>query len=142
VAQRKKRPQQRPGASRPAPRGATAKRPPARQGAQAGTRAAASRPFLTPGGSPFRHAVERRSATAIVFLNGLPRALPGLFVLGLLALALLAPPLVSALALLLVAALLGWLVFLSWPGITFGARAVRVVVIALVLGYAAARLTV
>ena len=97
------------------------------------------KPFLTPGGSPFRHAVERRSAVLLVFLHRLPRAVPGLLVLALVAVGLIAPPVVSGVALLVVAALLVWLVFLSWPGVPAVGRAVRLVVVALVVGYALTR---
>jgi hypothetical protein len=97
------------------------------------------KPFLTPGGSPFRRAVERRSAFVLVFLRSLPRAVPGLMVVGLLVAALLAPPVVSAVALLVVALLLVWLTFLSWPVVPAQGRAVRLVVIAVVIAYAIAR---
>jgi hypothetical protein len=98
------------------------------------------RPFLTPGASPFRAAVERRSATVIVFLRHLPRALPGLLVLGMIALGLFAPPVVSGIVLLFVAALLGWLVYLSWPALPPPGRAVRLVVFAIVVAYGLVRL--
>lgn len=111
------------------------KRPPAPPPAQ-------PKPFLTPGGSPFRHAVERRSAIVAVFLHRLPRAVPGLIVIGLVAAGLLTPPMVSGVVLLVVAALLAWLVFLSWPAIQPPAKAVRLLVIAMVIGYALARLVV
>jgi hypothetical protein len=97
------------------------------------------KPFLTPGGSAFRHAVERRSAIVAVFLHRLPRAVPGLIVVGLVATGLLAPPVVSGVVLLVVAALLLWLVFLSWPAIPAQARALRTVVIAIVVAYALSR---
>ncbi|HEX8003534.1 MAG TPA: DUF6703 family protein [Mycobacteriales bacterium] len=98
------------------------------------------RPFLTPGATPFRAAVERRSAHVVVFLRGLPRPLPGLVVVGLVAAGLLAPPVVGGVALLLVAVLLTWLVFLSWPSVPPPGRAIRVVVVALVIAYALVRL--
>ena len=97
------------------------------------------KPFLTPGGSPFRQAVERRSALVLVFLRGLPRAVPGLMVVGLLVAALLAPPVASAIALIVVALLLVWLTFLSWPAVPPQGRAVRLVVVAIVVAYAIAR---
>ena len=117
-------PAQRPGNARP------------RQGQPPGP----PKPFLTPGGSPFRHAVERRSAVFAVFLHKLPRALPGLVVIGLVAAGLLAPAPWNGLVMLVVGALLTWLVFLSWPAIRPPAKAVRLVVIAMVLGYAIAQL--
>jgi hypothetical protein len=101
---------------------------------------ASPKPFLTPNGSPFRHAVERRSAVVAVFLHRLPRAVPGLVVVALVAAGLLAPPAVSGVVLLVVAALLTWLVFLSWPALPAPGKAVRLLVIALVTGYALSRL--
>jgi hypothetical protein len=98
-----------------------------------------SAPFLTPGATPFRTAVERRSAIVVVFLSRLPRAVPGLLVVGLVAAGLLAPPVVSGVALLFVGLLLTWLVFLSWARVPAVGRAVRVVVIAIVFAYALAR---
>ena len=83
--------------------------------------------------------METRSATVVVWLRSLPRALPGLIVVGLLVAALLAPPVVSALALLVVALLLAWLTFLSWPAVPAQGRAVRLVVLAIVVAYAVAR---
>jgi hypothetical protein len=112
-----------------------------RQRRAAADPASPPKPFLTPGASPFRHAVERRSATVLVFLSKLPRALPGLLVAGLVVLALLAPAGVSAAALFAVAALLVWLVYLSWPSVPATGRLVRVVVIAVVVAYAVARAT-
>ena len=135
MAQRKRPPargRQTPRPARPAPRPAAnrARQAPAPQ----------PKPFLTPGGSPFRHAVERRSATVAVFLHGLPRALPGLVVIALVAGGLLAPAPWNGLVMLVVAALLVWLVFLSWPAIRPPAKVIRVVVIALVIGYALSQL--
>ncbi len=98
------------------------------------------RPFLTPGASPFRAAVERRSATVVVFLRHLPRALPGILVLGLVAAGLLAPPVAGGVALLFVAVVLTWLVFLSWPAVPPPGRAVRLVVLAIVVAYGLVRL--
>ena len=98
------------------------------------------KPFLTPDATPFRRTVERRSAIVLVFLAKLPRAVPGLLALGLVAAGLLAPPVAGGVLLLVVAALLGWLVYLSWPAVPAQGRAIRVVVIALVIGYALSRI--
>jgi hypothetical protein len=99
-------------------------------------------PFLTPDGSPLRAAVERRSATVIVFLSHLPRAVPGLLVVFLVAAGLLAKPAISGVALLVVGLLLTWLVFLSWPRLPATGRVVRCVVIAIVFAYAISRFTI
>jgi len=97
------------------------------------------RPFLTPDASPFRLAVERRSAALLVFLRGLPRPVPGLIVLALVAAGLVAPPVLGGIALLLVALVLAWVAYLSWPGVPPPARAIRLVVLALVIAYAFVR---
>jgi hypothetical protein len=98
------------------------------------------RPFATPNASPFRRAVERRSALVLVYLRGLPKAMPGLLVLGLLTAALLAPGVGGAALLVLVALLLTWLVYLSWPALPPVGRAVRVAVIVALVMLAVSRL--
>ena len=131
----------RPGGGRPQG-GQRAARPAAgRPAGRGGAAAPEPKPFFTEGAPPFRHAVERRSAVVVVFLARLPRAVPGLLVAGLVAAGLLAPGAVGGVALLVVAALLGWLVYLSWPRVPLPGRAVRLVVLALVVAYALARLT-
>lgn len=88
------------------------------------------KPFLTPGASPFRQTVERRSAVAVVTLRQLPKAVPGLLVLALLAGALVVQGVGGAVLVLLVALLLTWLVYLSWPALPNVGRLVRLLVIA------------
>ena len=90
-------------------------------------------PFLTPGASPLRHAVERRSATALLFLRSLPKALPPLIVIALLAGGVLLHGAAAALCLAAVMALFGWLLFLSWPALAPQARLVRIAVLAAML---------
>ena len=87
-----------------------------------------------------RATVERRSALVLVFLRGLPRPVPGLAVVGLVVAGLLAPPVAGGIALLLVAALLAWLMYLSWPAVAPTGRAVRLVVLAIVVAYGLVRL--
>ena len=113
--------------------------PPSR-GKPSGKPGASPTPFFTPGASPLRHAVERRSAVVLVFLRGLPRPVPGLVMLGVLALGILAHGLPGTLGLLVVAALLGWFSYLGWPAVRPVGRAVRLAVIALTLGYAVVKL--
>src|SRR5215831_15194743 len=95
------------------PRGAPGGRP-----APAGRSAPADRSIRpgTPGASETRQAVERFSARPLVFLTQLPRWVLLLIVLGLLISGFAVPGLIGAAALLLVAVLLGWLAYLSWPG--------------------------
>lgn len=88
-------------------------------------------PFLTPGASPLRRSVERRSATALIFLRSLPKALPPLLVVGLFAGGVLVPGTVGALCLLAILFLFGWLLFLSWPALPGQARMLRIAVIAM-----------
>lgn len=81
-----------------------------------------------------RGAVERRSATALVYLSARPTWLVPAVSLGLLLLGLFLPPAVGAPFLLLLALLVGWLAYLSWPATASGGRAVRLLVVAM-LGY-------
>ena len=90
-----------------------------------------SQPFLTPGASPFRHALERRSATVLLFVRALPKALPPLVVVALLAGGVLLGGAAGVACLLVVMALFGWLLFLSWPALAPAARAPRVLVLVL-----------
>lgn len=87
----------------------------------------------------FRTDVERRSAVVLVFLRSLPRPVPGLLVLGLLAAGLLAPGIAGVAALAVVALVLAWLTYLSWPAVPATGRAVRLLVLCLVVGYLLAR---
>ncbi len=98
------------------------------------------RPFLTPNATPFRREVERRSAIVVLFLRGLPRALPALLVLAVVAGGLALPGIGGALCLLLAALVLAWLVYLSWPALPVAGRAIRLVVIAAVIAVAGSRL--
>lgn len=76
----------------------------------------------------------------LVFLSKLPKAVPALLVLALVAAGLYAPPAVGSVVLLFVAAVLGWLAYLSWPRIPAPGRLVRLAVVALVVAYALSRL--
>jgi hypothetical protein len=113
------------------PRGAAGGRPgsPAGRPAPAGRSAPAGRPG-TPGASDTRQAVERFSARPLVFLTQLPRWVLLLIVLGLLISGFAVPGWIGAIALLLVAILLGWLAYLSWPSINASGRVMRVVALA------------
>jgi hypothetical protein len=87
------------------------------------------RPFATPDASPLRRALERRSAVLLVFLRRLPRAVLPVTVAALVAGFLLGPPAVAIACLSVVIAFFGWLLFLSWPAISPGARLLRLVVL-------------
>jgi uncharacterized RDD family membrane protein YckC len=112
------------------PRGTSAGRP----GSPGGRPVPADRPVPgrpgQPGASETRQAVERFSARPLVFLLQLPRWILLLIVLGLLISGFAVPGLIGAVALLLVAILLGWLAYLSWPSINASGRVLRVLALA------------
>ncbi|MQA80764.1 MAG: hypothetical protein GEV10_20170 [Streptosporangiales bacterium] len=82
--------------------------------------------FATPDASPLRARLERRSATVLVFMHRLPRWVPFVLMLGLLAAALLVKGVIGGLLLVLLAVVLCWLAFVSWPTLGKGDRAFRV----------------
>lgn len=95
--------------------------------------------LFTPDASPARSAIERGSATPLLWLHQLP-----VWPLPLLAVALLVAGLAvggwgSAMALCGVAAVLGWLAALSWPRLSAQGRLLRVTAVAAVLAIAIAR---
>jgi hypothetical protein len=71
--------------------------------------------------------VERFSARPLVFLTQLPRWALLLVVLGLLVSGFVVAGPIGAVLLVLVAILLGWLAYLSWPSLNASGRAGRVV---------------
>jgi len=110
------------------PRGTASGRPgsPGGRPVPAGRPSPAARPG-TPGASETRQAVERFSARPLVFLHQLPRWALLVVVLGLLISGFAVPGWIGAIALLLVAVLLGWLAYLSWPSINASGRVLRVI---------------
>ena len=82
--------------------------------------------------SSLRQSFERASLPAVTWLSGLPRLVPFLTVLALLAAGILLPP---PGWLLLVAAvlLLGWILALAWPRLSSVERLMRVAGVAMVL---------
>lgn len=87
----------------------------------------------------WRRGVERRSGPLVVYLRSLPRWVPPTVVTVVLLAGLLLPGLAGAVALLLVAAFLEWLLTLSWPVLSPVARAARVVALLLLLFLSAAK---
>jgi hypothetical protein len=83
-----------------------------------------------------RQAIERSSARPLLFLHQLPRWLPPLVLLALLVTGFAVPGWIGAAALVLVAAALGWLGYLSWPTLTAQGRLLRVAAVACVLALA------
>lgn len=83
--------------------------------------------------TPLRRAVEQRSVAPLAWLATRPRWLPFLLVLALLVGGLFAPPALGAVLLVVLAVLLGWLSFLSWPRLQPGAKVARLAVLALLV---------
>jgi len=98
--------------------------------------------MFTPGASPARKAVERRSAAPLALLYQLPRwALPiGLAAVLIAGLAL--SGVLGAVIILVLAVFLGWLAYLSWPSIGAQARVLRVAAGLVLIALAAAQLIV
>jgi hypothetical protein len=92
--------------------------------------------LFTPEAPPVRAAAERRSAQPLLFLHQLPAwAAPMIAVVFLVAgLALRGPE--GAVALVVVAAALGWLATISWPRLAAGGKLGRVLAVAAMLGLA------
>ncbi|MGB6458223.1 MAG: DUF6703 family protein [Streptosporangiaceae bacterium] len=93
--------------------------------------------LYTPNASARRQAAERRSARALLYLHQLPRWLPPVVLVILLVVGLAVKGPVGAIALVAVAAVLGWLAALSWPRLTSTGRAGRMLAVVLVLAVAA-----
>ncbi len=92
--------------------------------------------LFTPSASAARRATERHSARALLYLYQLPRWVPAvvlviLFVVGR---AVRGPG--GAVALCALAAVLGWLAAVSWPRLTTGSRAGRLLAVAVIVAYA------
>lgn len=90
--------------------------------------------FATPDAPPLRRAIERQSATLLVFLHRLPRSVPLVLMLGLLTAALLLKGALGAVFLAVLTVLLVWLAYLSWPNLRGGDRGLRVLAILVVVG--------
>lgn len=90
--------------------------------------------------SPKRRELEQRSAPLLGALIRAPRWLLPIVLVALLLAGLAAPPILGGAALLALVAVLTWLAFLSWPGISSRGRLLRAAAIALLLALALARL--
>jgi len=123
-----------------APGGSTARQRAATGGRGRSRSAGGVGPAVTAGASSLRQAVERRGAAPLLYLRGLPRFAPAGGIVALAAAGVLLPAPFGAVALLIVAAFLAWLVYLSWPAIDSTARTLRTVVIAVLVLAAVARL--
>ena len=87
---------------------------------------------VPPASSGLRRRVERTSAPVLLWLSSRPGFVLPVLVVVLLVAGLAAPPAVGVPVLLVLALLLLWLSYLSWPAIEPRARALRVAMLALV----------
>jgi hypothetical protein len=81
----------------------------------------------------FRRSFEQRVGPLVVLTSRLPKALPFLVVAGLLVAGLLVQGVVGGVLLLVLAALLGSLLYLSWPALEQGPRLLRTAVVGIVV---------
>jgi hypothetical protein len=86
--------------------------------------------LYTPGASPGRRSVEQASARPLAFLHQLPAWLPPVVAVALLIAGLAVRGITGAAALCCLAALLAWLAFASWPGMSSRGRLGRALAIA------------
>jgi hypothetical protein len=98
-------------------------------------------PFHTPGAGPTRTAVERRASTFVVWLAVMPRAIPFVAVAIVMLLGLFLPGVAGAVLLLVVVTLMGLLSYLAWPAAAPQTRALRLLVLAVVVAFAVVKLT-
>ncbi|HEU4947740.1 MAG TPA: DUF6703 family protein [Kribbella sp.] len=90
--------------------------------------------------SPLRARITRLSYPYVRKLHDMPKlTLPGITLVLALA-GVFAPVVVAVPALILLALLLAWLGFLSWPVVTVGSRAIRVFAVLVVLFFAVSRI--
>lgn len=97
--------------------------------------------FYTPDASPFRRAVEQRSAPFLLVVRRAPRWLAPLVPVALLLIGLAASnATIGAMALLVLVLALGFLAYLSWPALSGSGRTLRSLALLVLLGLAALRL--
>ena len=92
--------------------------------------------LYTPDASKARQATERRSAKPLIFLHQLPTWIAPLVLVALLVTGLAVKGPGGAVALCGVAAVLGWLATISWPGLSANGKLGRILGIAVVLALA------
>jgi hypothetical protein len=92
--------------------------------------------FYTPGATGMRREIERRSAAPLVFLHGLPKWVLPLALLAALIAGFAVPGFAGGAALAVVAVILGWFGYLSWPTLATPTRVLRCATIAAVLAIA------
>ncbi|TDC70350.1 hypothetical protein E1200_05455 [Actinomadura sp. GC306] len=98
------------------------------RGDQAGTRA-----------TGVRATIERWSAAPVVFLHRIPRWTLLVAVFALLAIGMIGTGWAAAAGLLALAALLAWFAYLNWPALDGSGRLLRIVALAVLVGFAVGR---
>ncbi len=98
------------------------------------------RRFYTPDASSGRQAVERRSASLLLWLQRAPRWLVALLPAALLLVGLAAPSVVGGIVLLVLTGVLGWLAYLSWPSLGKPGQILRLAALLVLLVLATLRL--
>jgi hypothetical protein len=83
-----------------------------------------------------RAAVERWSATPLVYLSRLPRWALLVAIFGLLVAGMAGSGWVGATGLLVLLVLLGWFAYLNWPALGFQGRLLRIVALAAIAAFA------
>jgi uncharacterized protein DUF6703 len=90
--------------------------------------------------SPLRARITKASYPYVRRLHGMPKLTLPAITLVLALVGVVAPPVAAVPALILLALLLAWLGFLSWPVVGSGSRAMRIFAVLVVLLYAVSRL--
>lgn len=90
--------------------------------------------------NPLRHSVESASLPLITTLNRLPKAVPFLLLLALLVTGVFVSGPVGFVLMILGAAFVGWVLFLSWPRLSGSERIMRLAVLLLAVVLAAVQL--
>ena len=89
--------------------------------------------LFTPGASGLRHSIERRAAAPLLFLYQLPRWVVPVALLAVLITGFAVPGWIGSAALLALAAVLGALGYLSWPGLAGRGRVLRAAAVAVLI---------
>jgi len=90
--------------------------------------------------NPLRHSVESASLPLITTLNRLPKAVPFLLLLALLVTGVFVSGPVGFVLMILGAAFVGWVLFLSWPRLSGSERIMRLAVLLLAVVLAVVQL--
>ena len=90
----------------------------------------------TPPASPLRQRITKASYPLIARLHAMPKLTLPLITVVLVLLGGFTPAVIAVPALLLLALMLAWLGFLSWPVVSPGSRAMRVFAVLVILFYA------